>query len=525
MHSPDSLLILLLLLPVVGIASVLCGPIKIGSSVMPHNPKFVAFTVALLNFILSILAWVLYFDPKLSGPQLVTNIPWISLPGLFTEIHFHVGIDGINLPLLLLTTTVTLAAVSVVPDDIKRPREFFSYLLLMSLGAIGAFISYDLFFLYIFHEFALIPTFLLIGIWGTQNRQFASMQLTLYLTLGSLVLLAGVLGLVFTVGYHDVNYHPTFDLTKIQSYLRDPATHSVVSPISQGSVYGLLLIGFGVLISLVPFHSWAAPGYAAAPPSVAMMHAGVLKKFGLYGLIRIAIPLLPGGPNAAILNCPHFTLTWHGILLVLLLGNILYVGLATLAQKELQTMLGFSSVMHMGYLFLGIAAANALSLSGVILLMVAHGLSASLLFGLAGEIQQRTGENRFTELGGLARRAPFLVTAFVLGSLASIGLPGLANFPGEILIFFGAAAHGSTIPPVVVFLALWGVVLSAVYQLRAVRRIFFGDLPVRFENMTDVSGFAQRAPYALLLAALFFLGLVPSALLSIITPAIKALLP
>lgn len=480
----------MLLIPLVGIGLIL----------LKSPPKLVAIAAALLNFSFSLVA-LMSFNSQLVGPQLGLNLPWVHLPGL-PEIRFHIGLDGINLPLLLLTTTVTLAAVSVVPNDIKRPREFFSFLLFMSLGAIGAFVSFDLFFLYIFHEFALIPTFLLIGIWGTQNRQFASMQLTLYLTLGSLVLLAGVLALVLALPVP----LRSFDLQVLQHHL----SQMPLSALSQKTIVGFLLVGFGTLVSLFPFHSWAAPGYAAAPPSVAMMHAGVLKKFGLYGLIRIAIPLLPGGLDA-----------WLPWLLVALLGNIIYIGFVTLAQKELQTMLGFSSVMHMGYLFLGIAAANETSLSGVILLMVAHGLSAALLFGLAGEIQQRTAENRFAELGGLAKRAPFLATAFVIGSMASIGLPGLANFPGELLIFFGSWYRFA--PHIMVFV-LWGVVLGAVYQLRAVRKVFFGDLPAKFESITDVVGTAQRGPYVLLIAALLFLGFFPSILLQVITPAVKLLL-
>lgn len=489
-HSQSLLLVLMLLIPLVGIALIL----------LKSPPKIVAQAVAMLNFACSIAALV-GFDSHVLGVQLGLNVPWVHIPGL-PEIRFHVGLDGINLPLLLLTTTVTLAAVCIVPEDIKRPREFFSYLLLMSLGAIGAFVSFDLFFLYIFHEFALIPTFLLIGIWGAQNRQFASMQLTLYLTVGSLVLLGGVLALILAV---PVEYR-TFDLLTLQARMAAvPLTAA-----TQGPIFGLLLIGFGILVSLFPFHSWAAPGYAAAPPSVAMMHAGVLKKFGLYGLIRIALPLLPGGLDA-----------WQPWLLLFLLGNIIYIGFVTLAQKELQLMLGFSSVMHMGYLFLGIAAANETSLSGVILLMVAHGLSAALLFGLAGEIQQRTGENRFAELGGLAKRAPFLAVAFIIGSMASIGLPGFANFPGELLIFFGS---WHSVASGVVILALWGVVLGAVYQLRAVRRIFFGEMPTRYETITDVVGTAARAPYVLLMAALLFLGFFPGMLLQIITPAVKLLL-
>jgi NADH-quinone oxidoreductase subunit M len=506
MVDSSYLLLLLLVIPVAAIGLILVGPVRIGPLSFPNAPKVVATVAALLDFSLALVAWM-YFDPRLTGLQMITDIPWVHLPGL-PEIRFHIGLDGINLPLLLLTVTVCLAAIVIVPEDIRRPREFFIYLLLMLLGALGAFLSFDLFFLYIFHEFALIPTFLLIGIWGTQNRQFASMQMALYLTLGSLVLLGGLLALVFVVGGGDPTYRPTFDLVQIQAYL-----HNIpLSQHSQSVIYALVLAGFGVLISLFPFHSWAAPGYASAPPSAAMIHAGVLKKFGLYGLLRIAVPLLPGGME-------H----WQTWLLVLLLGNILLIGLVTLAQKEIQLMLGFSSVMHMGYLFLGIAALTQTSLTGVVILMVGHGLSAALLFGLAGEIQQRTGENRFKELGGLAQRAPFLAVSFLIGSLASIGLPGLANFPGELMIFFGSF-KSAYVPNFVVILALWGIVLGAVYQLRAVRRIFFGELPVRYDKVTDLTGFVQRSPYILLMAALLFLGFFPTALQQTISPAVKLLL-
>jgi NADH-quinone oxidoreductase subunit M len=253
-----------------------------------------------------------------------------------------------------------------------------------------------------------------------------------------------------------------------------------------------------------------------------MLHAGVLKKFGLFGLIRVAYPLLPAGMQPTTIVVGGMTIPFHlqQILLVLLLGNILYVGLVTLAQKELPTLLGFSSVMHMGYLFLGVAAWNVTGVSGVILLMVGHGLSAALLFGLAGEIQQRTGESRMAELGGLASKAPFLAVCFVIGSMASIGLPGLANFSGEILIFFGA---WQGLPGWVTVGALWGVVLSSVYQLRAVRRTLFGERPAKWDGFTDLQGFLQQAPYVLLVAATLLIGFWPRLLLDIIRPSVELL--
>jgi NADH-quinone oxidoreductase subunit M len=470
-----------------------------------------ALVASLLNLGVVLGLWLSY-NPVIGGYQHGLDVPWIRL-GELVQIRFHLGVDGLSLPLLLLTTLVTLAAVLVTPETVKRPAEFFSYVLMISMGALGAFVSLDLFFLYIFHEFALIPTFLLIGIWGSQGRQFASMQMTLYLTLGSMILLAGLLALVFALP----PALRTFDLPAVvQAYRVQP-----VSAGTQTTIFGLLLVGFGILVSLVPFHTWAAPGYASAPPAAAMLHAGVLKKFGLYGLIRIALPLLPQGLHTpvSIPGCAGLSVTWEHILGLCLVGNILYAGLVALAQKELGLMLGFSSVMHMGYIFLGLLAGNVISVSGAVVLMVGHGLSAALLFGLAGEVQRLTGETQMSQLGGLAKRAPFLGVAFVMASMASVGLPGLANFPGELLVFFGSWHSW----PLLTVIALWGVVLSSVYQLRAVRRVCFAELPEKFENVSDLT-FSQRLPYVLLLAASLLIGFMPSLLLNLIQPAVKVLL-
>ncbi|VVM08029.1 complex I subunit 4 family protein [Methylacidimicrobium tartarophylax] len=470
----------------------------IGLILLGAPARRVSLVAAGVNFLLSLWIYA-QFPSGIGGWHFVENHSWIAL-GALPEIRYHVGVDGISLPLVLLTTLVTLAAIWVSPTQIKRAGEFYSYLLLLSLGALGAFVSLDLFFFYAFHEFALIPTFLLIGIWGTENRQFVSLQLTLYLGLGSLVLLAGIIALLGVLPAEA----RTFDIPRLTEYLRD----NPISPRQQLVPFALLAAGFGTLVSLFPFHSWAPFGYASAPAPAAMLHAGVLKKFGLYGLLRIAIPLLPGGAEA-----------WKPWILALLLGNVLFVGLTTIAQKELPAMLGFSSVMHMGYLFLGLMCWNALGVSGVVLLMVAHGLSAALLFAVAGEVRERAGEISFAELGGLARRMPFVAVAFLVGSFASVGVPGLANFPGELLIFFGAWKS----QPLITAVVIWGIVISAVYQLRAVRSVFYGDLPQHLAETVDVEG-SKRIPYALLMAALLILGIWPGTLLGVVGPGVKEFL-
>jgi NADH-quinone oxidoreductase subunit M len=248
-----------------------------------------------------------------------------------------------------------------------------------------------------------------------------------------------------------------------------------------------------------------------------MLHAGVLKKFGLYGLLRLALPLLPAGSRY-----------WTNLLLVLLLANIIYIGLVTIAQKRLDWMLGYSSVMHMGYIFLGIASANILGTTGAAALMFAHGLSIALLFAIAGEIRKRTGTLAFDDLGGLAKVMPFAGLAFGFAAFATIGLPGFANFAGEIMIFFGAFQNGWEMQRFHIFqvttvLALWGVVVSAVYMLRAYRQTFMGTMAERWSNLLDLRS-GLRVPVALLVAVLLWYGFFPQTFVRFITPTFKTYL-
>ena len=510
MTSLISPLLVLLLVPFAAILAILAK--------FPARPT--AGVAAAVNLLISLC--LLYDYPAgQGGYDYVMDHPWVSLPG-FPAIHFHLGADGISLPLVFLTAMVTFAAVAISPGTIRRSSEYYCYLLLLSLGAMGAFVSLDLFFFYLFHELALIPTFLLIGIWGTQNRQFASFQVTIYLMAGSLILLTGLIALVTAMPVEA----RTFDLVALQAYL---PSHPL-TPAVQNVIFPLLLAGFGILVGLFPFHSWAPPGYASAPPAAAMMHAGILKKFAVYGMIRISIPLLPEGFH-----------TWLPVLLVLLTGNFLYAGFVTLAQRELPTMIGFSSVMHMGYLFLGVACWNTMGVSGAVVLMVAHGLSAALLFGLTGEITQRSGENRFSELGGLAARAPTLAILFTFASMASMGVPGLANFAGELMVFF--AAYASLLPllgPGFAVIAIYGTVLTAIFQLRAIKAIFYGPMSSRYEpraasfaggqeipatpGMTDLLSPTERGPYILLIATSLIIGFMPFLLLRIVEPSVSLLM-
>jgi len=480
---------------------VLC-PIIAAIAIIAGAPARLTALVAAISNLSITLALLSRFDRVTAGFQFVSSF----LVSADWQIHFAFGIDGLSLLMLLLATIVTVAAVWFTGKIDNYERAFYACLLFISAGAIGAFASIDLFFFYAFHELALIPTFLLIGIWGTGNRSVAAWKITIYLTLGSFVLLIGLILLYQSLPATT----RTFDIRELQAAT---AAHAIAAP-TQRHIYLLLLIGFGVLISLFPFHSWAPEAYASAPAPAAMLHAGVLKKFGLYGLLRLAIPMLPDGA--------HY---WMYLLVILLLGNIIYIGLVTIAQKQLDWMLGYSSVMHMGYIFLGIASANILGTTGAAALIFAHGLSIALLFAVAGQIRNRTGTLLFDDLGGLAKVMPFAGLAFGFAAFAAIGLPGFANFASEILIFFGAIRNGWEMQRFHIFqiatvVALWGIVISTVYMLRAYRSTFMGTINERWGKLVDL-GTGLRLPVVLLVAGLIWFGFFPQTLVRMVAPTFR----
>src|SRR5438477_8409925 len=477
-------------------------PIIAAILIMAGAPARKAALVASVLAFAAALFLLAFFDQSQRDFQHVTSFT------ISPEWHlsFTTGIDGLSLVMILLATIVTLAAVWFTGTIEKYENAFYACLLFISGGAIGAFASIDLFFFYAFHELALIPTFLLIGIWGSGNRVSAAWKITIYLAIGSFILLLGLILLYQSVplGWR------SFDIRA----LTVGASMGLIPADAQHHIYLLLLVGFGILVSLFPFHTWAPEAYASAPAPAAMLHAGVLKKFGLYGLLRVAIPLLPEGAR-------H----WATLLVVLLLGNIIYVGLVTIAQKRLDWMLGYSSVMHMGYIFLGIASFSVLGLTGAVVLIFAHGLSIALLFAIAGELRRRTGTLVLDDLGGLGTVMPFAGLAFGLGAFAAIGLPGFANFAAEVMIFFGAFKNGWEMERFHLFqlatvLGLWGIVISAVYMLRAYRKTFMGTLAARWKDLVDLRP-GLRVPVTLLVGAALCYGFFPQSFVRIIAPAFR----
>ena len=409
-------------------------------------------------------------------------------------ISLKLGLNGIALPMFLLAAIVGLAAgLYALRSGAERLKLYLVLLLVMHGGLLGVFASVDIFFFYFFHELALIPTFIMVGIWGGRDRNYAAMKLTIYLTAGAMLSLLGLIALYVKSGAN------SFDLIE----LKDAVAAQALAGHTQNWIGGLLLLGFGTLVSLWPLHTWAPLGYGAAPSSAAMLHAGVLKKFGLYGLIQIAIPLIP-------LGLQHWA--WK-LALLAGIGNVLVVGFVTMAQRDLKQMLGYSSVMHMGYCFLGIAALSTIGTGGVVLLMVAHGLSVALLFLLATSIHHRTHTFDLSEMGGLAQKTPVLAAFFVAATMAGIGLPGFANFWGELTVFVALWKFSHALTAV----AVAGVIISAIYGLRAAARVFFGPASEQLQRVTaqhppaDLD-WKEKLPALILLAALLLFGFYPKAI-------------
>lgn len=407
-------------------------------------------------------------------------------------IYLHLGLNGISMPLFLLAGTVGLAAGwYAMHSKAERPHLYLALLLMMLSGLMGTFASIDIFFFYFFHEFALIPTFILIGIWGGEGKRAAAMEMTVYLTLGALLSLIGLIALYVKSGAE------SFSLIELREHLANQS----FAETAQSNIFALLLFGFGILVSLFPLHSWAPKGYATAPTGAAMLHAGVLKKFGLYGLLQIAAPLLPEG-------AAH----WAQWIIWLALGNVLVIGLITMAQTNLKLMFGYSSVMHMGYAFLGIATLSVVGIGGTLLLMVAHGLSISLLLMLSTCIYHRSKTFDMKVMGGLASKTPVLAAFFIAGIFASIGLPGFGNFWGEFTIFVSLAKSEMTRWAIIPAAA--GIIISAIYGLRAVANIFYGQPHKTFverlrgDDIIDLRGF-ERFSALVLIGALLLTGVFP----------------
>ncbi len=411
------------------------------------------------------------------------------------NIQLKFGVDGISVSMILLTAIVTFAGMFVSWQVEYLTKEFFVSLVILAGGVFGFFISLDLFTMFLFYEMAVIPMYLLIGIWGSGPKEYSAMKLTLMLMGGSALLLVGLLGIYFNSAPEGGKL--TFDLTEIAK------VHIPLS--AQLFFFPFTFIGFGVLGALFPFHTWSPDGHASAPTAVSMLHAGVLMKLGGYGCFRVAMYLLPEAAHS---------LAW--IFIILTTISVVYGALGAIWQKDLKYINAYSSVSHCGLVLFALLMMNETATTGAILQMISHGLMTALFFALIGMIYGRTHTRMINEMGGLMKVIPFLSVVYVIAGLASLGLPGLSGFVAEMTIFVGSFQHTDTFHRVATIFACSSIVITAVYILRVVGILLLGPIKNNHYLALQDAQWFEKLSSVTLVVSIAIIGLTPFWLSSLI---------
>lgn len=445
----------------------------------------------------------LFFDLRHGGNTdpmlLVSSTTWYES----FNIQLKFGVDGISIAMILLTAIVAFAGIFVSWQVEQLTREFFISLILLATGVFGFFISLDLFTMFLFYELAVIPMYLLIGIWGTGPKEYSAMKLTLMLMGGSALLLVGLLGIYFNSA--PAGGRLTFDLTEI-------AQRGI--PLSaQMYFFPFTFIGFGVLGALFPFHTWSPDGHASAPTAVSMLHAGVLMKLGGYGCFRVAMYLLPEAAHS---------LGW--IFLILTTISVVYGAFGAILQKDLKYINAYSSVSHCGLVLFALLMMNQTATTGAFLQMISHGLMTALFFALIGMIYGRTHTRMIDEMGGLMKVIPFLSVLYVIAGLASLGLPGLSGFVAEMTIFVGAFQHADVFHRAATILAVSSIVITAVYILRVVATLLLGPVKnTHYLQLADARWF-EKIGGVTLVVSIGAMGIAPLWLSNLLRETLVTLL-
>ncbi len=442
-----------------------------------------------VNLLLTLFMFAQY-NVSEGGMQFVENIVCSE----FLGINYMMGVDGISAPLMLLTSLIIFAGSCISYDMNERTKEFFVFLMILVCGVYGVFASQNLLFFYIFFELALVPMYTLVGVWGSVRKDYAAMKLVLYLLIGSVFVLVGIISVYLYAASPEMLGHLTLNMDEL-------ATVAYTTDF-QIFVYGFLALGFGFLVKMFPFHTWSPLGYAAAPTAVSMLHAGVIVKLGAYGLIRCAVSFFPEGAQY-----------WAPVIGLLCMINIIYGAFIAMVQKDMKLFVGYACVSHMGYILLGVSTLNLMSLSGAVSQMVAHGLMMGLFFSVIGYIYHEAGTRDITAFGGLAKQMPKASVLFALAALACLGLPGMFNFVAEFLIFMGSFTCDKMILGFISYramavVAISGIVITATYCLRALRIAFFGPRNPKWDKLHDIHGIYLVGP-CVLVAALFIFGTFP----------------
>ncbi len=459
---------------------------------LPGEARLVRYAAIGVSAVPLLLATYIYFAfrDNLSAAALSQDVTWIQS----LNIGYRVGLNGLGFGMFWLTTLLTLLAVVASWDVRENLKQYFAILFVAELGMLGVFAARDLILFYVFFEITLIPMYLLVGIWGDENRRQAAIRFFIYTFLGSTVMLAGFLAFGILAGSYSM------EALSAGGGLSRPAQIAVAAPI----LFGLL-----VKVPAVPLHGWLLDVYVSSPISTNVVLSGILPKLGTYGLIRIAIPLLPDGVQPFL---PY--------LAILGVVNVLYGSFVAFMQPDLKALVAYSSIGTLGFILLGAASGNAVGLNGAVFQQVSHGLYSALLFILVGVIAARTGTRRISELGGLAAPMPWAGGLLALGALAAMGLPGLAVFVSEFMSIMG----GYEAFPVQGVLAALGIILSAMYLLYMLARVVFGPIErPAYEGIRD-AGPVEMAAVVPLAVMLLILGVFPALLVSVQRPAVDAIL-
>jgi NADH-quinone oxidoreductase subunit M len=461
--------------------------------------RWLALLTTVAGFAISLM--VLFQTPIVDLAKFTTivRIPWVPMLGM----NYHLAVDGISLTMVLVTGIVAVSTVLFSWDIEHRQNEFFFWLLLVVAGSYGVFLSADLFLLFVFYELVIVPKYFLIAIFGSTNKEYGAMKLTLYSFFGGALVFIGILAAYATAGSLDLNQLAQFQF----------------SPQLQSWAFPVLFLGFGVLAGIWPLHTWAPTGHVAAPTAGSMLLAGIVMKLGAYAGLRVAMNLFPQGFQA-----------WSKWIAVLAVVGIIYAAAVALRQRDLKFVIGYSSVSHMGFVLLGLATANALGVSGAVLQMFSHGVIAALLFAVAGRmLYRRTHTRELDALSGmnLSRALPFAAFTFVIASAASMGIPGFSGFAAEITILIGAWKTF----PIAVWITGVGMVLVAAFTLRALKKSFFGEVLIPqgrvpldsdWNEQQEITA-AEKWGAGLLMFATLGVGLYPKLLLDRIQPAVEAM--
>ncbi|MBQ7762392.1 MAG: NADH-quinone oxidoreductase subunit M [Flavobacteriales bacterium] len=404
------------------------------------------------------------------------------------NIHYAVGVDGISVAMLLLSAIILFTGVFASWTIENQTKEYYMWLILLSLGVFGFFISIDLFTMFMFYEIALIPMYLLIGIWGSGGKEYAAMKLTLMLMGGSAFLLVGILGIY----YHSAPEGGLYTMNILE-------ISKVMMPMdAQRLFFPLTFVGFGVLGAMFPFHTWSPDGHASAPTAVSMLHAGVLMKLGGYGCFRVAIFLMPQAANE---------LSW--IFIILTGISVVYGAFGAIVQKDLKYINAYSSVSHCGLVLFAILMLNQTAMTGAVMQMLSHGLMTALFFALIGMIYGRTHTRDIREMSGLMKVMPFLAVCYVIAGLASLGLPGLSGFVAEMTVFVGAWEHQDMFHRVFTVIACCSIVITAVYILRVVGKILYGEVENKHHLELGDAKWHERFPVVILIVVIAGIGMAP----------------